>query len=152
MLIGFHWCRGSTRLLSAFKKSLWCQRGMSPPMEVLPVWPALTACGYRGAVPARSGCGFVNLSVCYLGRRLVAVPSLSVLANPSYCVLPLALLPLVSEWKPPQRLRGLTALRAGRLGFGLPGKITKVERIPAVVGESLLSSCKRTMVWGKDME
>lgn len=40
----------------------------------------------RGAVPARSGCGFINLSICYLGRRLAAVPSLSVLADPSYCV------------------------------------------------------------------
>lgn len=59
----------------------------------------------------------------------------------------LALLPLVSEWKPPQWLRGLTALRAGRLGFGLPGRITRVERVPAVTGESLLSSSKRTMVW-----
>lgn len=40
---------------------------------------------YRGAVPARSGCGLINLSICYLGRRLAAEwrESLRSLGSPS---------------------------------------------------------------------
>lgn len=149
-LVGFHWCRGGTRLLSAFKKTLRCQGGMRG---------AAGGPRWVGVLPwKRCRCGLPSLHAA-VGSLIYPViiweggllPFLRCQSLQTH--LPACCPRLFCRWFPNgNRLRGLTVPRAGQLGFGLPAKRTELERIPAVSGESLLSGSKRTMVWGKDTE
>lgn len=167
-LTGFHWCRGRTRLLSAFKKTLRCQRGMRGAAEGAGL--PLAAGGPRWVgvfLWKRCRCGLPSLHAATVVLHLLAaavgsliypvviwegglLPSLRCQSLQTH--LPASCPRLFCRWfLNGNHLRGLTVLRAGQLGFGLPRKNTEVERIPAVSGESLLPGSKRTTVWGKDM-